>query len=156
LYSLIRLDGTLKGFKSFQWERGNISFLFRGVENLNDCFLILDHDDKQIVHALQQFEHERHRDPAVESLLRGKVFRVNFDTTEVSFRPSKSWLGYEKTEQIGDFKTTQCEVSGIKYVHTSRKDSRRQEHEVRAPALETDVSFTSESYFHSDNPDGLV
>ena len=106
--SLFRLDGTLKGIKNFQWERGNISLLFRGVEELQENFVVLDHDEKQVVHALQQFMEERKKDPAIGTLLRGKVFRVNFDTSNVTFKPAKSWLGYEKHEQIGTCDTDSC------------------------------------------------
>ena len=57
---------------------------------------------------------------------------------------------------LGEFHTSQCEVSGIKYINTSRKDTRRADGEVRIPALPTDLRWDTDTYFDGDSPEGQV
>jgi ankyrin repeat domain-containing protein 13 len=120
--SRIRLDSTLIDFNDMHWQRGDISFIFRGdsetmitaMDNESKCF--------QIVRT-QETETEIHDE--IDMLMQSDIVNAKLNTKNISFTPVKTgWLIKEdKKEQICQYT---CEVYHVNNLVMEQR--KRREH----------------------------
>eukprot|EP00898_Chlorokybus_atmophyticus_P000429 jgi/Chlat1/1387/Chrsp12S01965 len=115
----LRVDGTLMGINEKsaslvpEWKRGHFSLLFTGKHD-NSQLLLVDHTKKTVVDAITRggnaFESDLNHEVAM--LMAEGASKRRFEAKDVQFKPAKSWLGYEVTEQVEGWKTRVYEGSG--------------------------------------------
>eukprot|EP01111_Echinosteliopsis_oligospora_P003498 TRINITY_DN1550_c2_g1_i1.p1 TRINITY_DN1550_c2_g1~~TRINITY_DN1550_c2_g1_i1.p1 ORF type:complete len:465 (+),score=101.27 TRINITY_DN1550_c2_g1_i1:175-1569(+) len=98
----LRIDTTLVGFENMKWIRGDISFIFKGNEG--GLIYVLDHKKKNMQKlSMNPAKPIETTDREVSGFMRTTTLtRASPITDKVKFTPVKTWLGYEKTEKIGD------------------------------------------------------
>jgi len=104
LGSNFRVDTTLVGFDNMKWSRGNLSFVFKGEED-GGVIYVLDHDNKsmeKVVIGAAMNETEISDQEIVNVLSSTTLVKTSPITDKVTFTASKTWLGHEKTEKIGE------------------------------------------------------
>jgi len=102
------VDTTLVGFENMKWIRGEISFVFAG--ETGEVF-VLDHKKQTVEKMLspepkksESGEEDDVTDLDLKKIMRPNITRVSPFTDHVVFTAAKTWLGYEKTEKVGDDK----------------------------------------------------
>ncbi|CAL8089588.1 unnamed protein product [Orchesella dallaii] len=146
--SSIRLDTTLVDFNDMKWERGDISFLFRG--NLTSRKIRNNNNSNSLVvmdNAAKAYQLMSHRttmpdsDEEVNLLMSTDIIVAQLVTKDVEFNRSQSgWIFREdKRETVGQF---HADVYGVQGIHLETK--KRREHlteedlaKNKEPVLET-------------------
>jgi len=112
-----RVDTTLVGFDNMKWTRGSLSFVFKGEEE-GGVIYVLDHENKTMEKVVigAAISAAEISDQEVNSILSSTTLvKTSPIMDKVTFTPSKTWLGHEKTEKIGDdeWNAKIYEVSGF-------------------------------------------
>lgn len=128
-----RVDTTLVGFENMKWIRGDISFIFSG-ESGGEVYVV-DHKKQTIEKAFAtqskkkdfSLHPEGISDAELKRMMVPELTRTAPLTDNVTFTASKTWLGYEKTEKIGDdaWKAKVFEFEGFDLRIMSRKKVKR-------------------------------
>jgi len=128
-----RVDTTLVGFENMKWIRGDVSFIFRG-ENGGNVYIV-DHKNQTVEKAFST--HSKHKDYSlhpdnitdqeIKRMMSPMLHRTLPVTDNVAFTASKTWLGYEKTELIGDdkWKAKIYEFDGFDVKSMNRKKTKK-------------------------------
>lgn len=99
-----RVDTTLVGFENMKWSRGDLSFVFKGEEN-GGVIYVLDHKDhnmEKIVIGEAVADTDISDKEITDLLSSTTLVKTSPVMDNVVFTPTKTWLGYEKTEKIGE------------------------------------------------------
>lgn len=90
--SNIRLDTTLVDFSDMRWERGDISFIFRGNEMSNKNLTVLDNVLK-VYQCVKQEESEMEIEDEVDLLMSTDILAAQISTKSISFtRAQSGWI----------------------------------------------------------------
>eukprot|EP00164_Ancoracysta_twista_P005089 GFYU01006927.1.p1 GENE.GFYU01006927.1~~GFYU01006927.1.p1 ORF type:complete len:582 (+),score=90.57 GFYU01006927.1:58-1803(+) len=126
--SNLRVDTTLLGLDGMKCVRGNVSFLFQGLNtDTPGTLLMLNHDKKKITDALTTV-----RDPTPEELRRDVANLMNADMVqgelnadEMSVQPVTTWRGQAaKSQKIGPWVAHPYTVNGLGLSVTIRREER--------------------------------
>lgn len=120
----VRLDTTLVDFSEMRWERGDITFLYRGEEASDKSLCVLDNKAKVYQYVRHQ-ESELEFEDEVDLLMSSDIVAAQISTKPISFTREKAgWIWREdRAEQLGKFQADFYTVNGM--VLESRK---RREH----------------------------
>lgn len=121
----IRLDTTLVDFSDMRWERGDISFIFRGDKSPKDSLTVLD-NEYQCYQRVRYEETEAEIQDEVDILMSSDILAAQMSTKSINFtRAQSGWIFREdKTETVaGQFECDLYCINGL--VLESRK---RREH----------------------------
>ena len=137
----IRVDTTLVDFNDMKWERGDVSFLFRGKgcstrhgrhrnessgENGTPSYALIVMDNKlRVFQRVKHQEREQEVEDEVDILMSNDIVSAQINTKHLNFdRVSTGWLfKSDKTETVGSFLADFYAIQG--FVVESRK---RREH----------------------------
>lgn len=123
--SSIRLDTTLVDFSDMRWERGDISFIFRGDNEQHESLTVLD-NTYQIYQRVRHEETESEIEDEVDILMSTDILAAQMSTKRIHFvRAQTGWFfRADKTETIaGQYECDMYAIQGL--VLESRK---RREH----------------------------
>lgn len=123
--SSIRLDTTLVDFSDMRWERGDISFIFRGDNEPHESLTVLD-NTYQIYQRVRHEETESEIEDEVDILMSTDILAAQMSTKRIHFvRAQTGWFfRADKTETIaGQYECDMYAIQGL--VLESRK---RREH----------------------------
>ena len=120
----VRLDTTLVDFSEMRWERGDISFLYRGEEAGDRALCVLDNKAKVYQYVRHQ-DSELEFEDEVDLLMSSDIVAAQISTKPITFTREKSgWIWKEdRAEQLGNYQADFYAVNGM--VLESRK---RREH----------------------------
>jgi len=124
----VKADATLVGFEHLQWQRGKLSYIFCGDSAVGPKAgdtVIVDHDKKQVDFAfsiLQDNDAEALEDD-MEDIMKQDLTSAKVPVEHIKFSPCKTWLGYERFDQVGTFKAQLYDVHGMEYTTVERKSS---------------------------------
>ena len=120
----VRLDTTLVDFSEMRWERGDISFLYRGEEKGDKALCVLDNKAKVYQYVRHQ-DSELEFEDEVDLLMSSDIVAAQISTKPITFTREKSgWIWKEdRAEQLGNYQADFYAVNGM--VLESRK---RREH----------------------------
>ncbi|XP_030376955.1 ankyrin repeat domain-containing protein 13C [Scaptodrosophila lebanonensis] len=119
----IRLDTTLVDFNDMRWERGDISFLFRGEAPPRESLVLLDNEQ----HCYQRLRYEEaDMEDEVDVLMSTDILATQMSTKTIQFaRAQRGWIfRANRKELIGG--QYQCEIYTIQGLVL--KQRKRREH----------------------------
>ncbi|KAH8320865.1 hypothetical protein KR067_011396 [Drosophila pandora] len=119
----IRLDTTLVDFNDMRWERGDISFLFRGEAPPRESLVLLDNEQE----CYQRLRYEESdMEDEVDVLMSTDILATQMSTKTIQFaRAQKGWIfRANRKELIGG--QYQCEIYTIQGLIL--KQRKRREH----------------------------
>ncbi|KAM8713827.1 hypothetical protein ACLKA7_014054 [Drosophila subpalustris] len=119
----LRLDTTLVDFNDMRWDRGDISFLFRGEAPPNESLVLLD-NEQQCYQRLRYEESDM--EDEVDVLMSTDILATQMSTKTIQFaRAQRGWLfRANRKELIGG--QYQCEIYTIQGLVL--KQRKRREH----------------------------
>ncbi|EDW00745.1 ankyrin repeat domain-containing protein 13C [Drosophila grimshawi] len=119
----LRLDTTLVDFNDMRWDRGDISFLFRGEAPPNESLVLLDNE--QLCYQRLRYE-ESDMEDEVDVLMSTDILATQMSTKTIQFaRAQRGWLfRANRKELIGG--QYQCEIYTIQGLVL--KQRKRREH----------------------------
>lgn len=123
--SSIRLDTTLVDFSDMRWERGDISFIFRGDNASHESLTVLD-NLYRIYQRVRHEETDTDIEDEVDILMSTDILTAQMSTKRINFvRAQTGWIfRADKTETIaGQYQSEMYTIQGL--VLESRK---RREH----------------------------
>ena len=120
----VRLDTTLVDFSEMRWERGDITFLYRGDLPAEKALCVLD-NKAQVYQFVRHQESELEFEDEVDLLMSSDIVAAQVSTKPISFqRERQGWIWREdRAEQLGSYRAEFYSVLGM--VLESRK---RREH----------------------------
>ncbi|XP_002091973.3 ankyrin repeat domain-containing protein 13C [Drosophila yakuba] len=119
----IRLDTTLVDFNDMRWERGDISFLFRGEAPARESLVLLDNEQE----CFQRLRYEESdMEDEVDVLMSTDILATQMSTKTIQFaRAQRGWIfRANRKELIGG--QYQCEIYTIQGLIL--KQRKRREH----------------------------
>lgn len=149
----IRMDTTLLDFNGIKWERGDISFLFRGkgyiprlkryslqqtmsVDSIvsapsSYAFIIMD-NRKRVYQRVRHFDNEYSLDREVDILMSTDVASARINTNPLNFdRVSNGWMfKTDKREKVGAFLSDFYVIKGF-LVETKKRREHLSEEDLR-------------------------
>jgi hypothetical protein len=120
----VRLDTTLVDFSEMRWERGDITFLYRGDEAPEHSLCVLD-NKAGVYQYVRHQESELEFEDEVDLLMSSDIVAAQISTKPITFtRERAGWIWREdRAEQLGEYQADFYTVNGM--VLESRK---RREH----------------------------
>lgn len=90
--SSIRLDTTLVDFSDMRWERGDISFIFRGDKCPQESLTVLD-NNYQIFQRVRYEETDIEVEDEVDILMSTDILAAQMSTKSINFvRAQSGWI----------------------------------------------------------------
>lgn len=159
-----RVDTTLIGFENMKWIRGDISFIFHG-ENGAEVHVV-DHKKQTVEKAFaarsKKKDYSLHpegiSDQELKRMMTREINRTAPITDKVVFTAAKTWLGYEKTEKIGDdgWKAKIFDFDGFDLRILNRKKIKRKGDVVMISAAEARQDLLDQVEVADTKPRGLI
>jgi len=120
----VRLDTTLVDFSEMRWERGDITFLYRGDEGPDQSLCVID-NKAEVYQFVRHQESEMEFEDEVDLLMSSDIVAAQISTKPITFTREKAgWIWREdRAEQLGNYLADFYTVNGM--VLESRK---RREH----------------------------
>lgn len=88
----IRLDTTLVDFSDMRWERGDISFIFRGDKSPKESLTVLD-NEYQCYQRVRYEENEQEIEDEVDILMSSDILAAQMSTKSINFvRAQSGWI----------------------------------------------------------------
>jgi len=91
--AFVRLDTTLVDFTEMRWERGDITFLYRGEGPPENSLFVLDNKMK-VFQRVRTEESEMEFDDEVDLLMSGDIISAQISTKPINFTPQQSGVQY--------------------------------------------------------------
>jgi hypothetical protein len=131
--SCFRVDTTLVGFENLKWIRGDVSFLFVGDGDMCGDVLVLDHKKQTIERAFTAntncdnytMNPDSLNPHELDIVMTRELIRTQPVVDHVVFTPSKTWLGYDKRERVGDWNSQVFEFSSFEMKIMNRKKTKQ-------------------------------
>ncbi|XP_055838007.1 ankyrin repeat domain-containing protein 13D isoform X1 [Episyrphus balteatus] len=125
----VRIDTTLLGFDNSTWQRGNRSYIFKGLKE-TATMIEIDHDTHEVlVEQLNSEVGDIAGIPppigAVRARLNAPVMTNNIDMDKISFERNKSGIwGWrsEKTENVNGYNCKVYGASNVEFITKTRMD----------------------------------
>ena len=121
--SSVRLDTTLVDFTEMRWERGDITFLYRGEEKGDKSLCVLD-NKARVFQWVRHQESEMEFEDEVDLLMSGDIISAQVSTKPISFNKAKAgWIFREdREEMVGNYRATFYNVNGINLETRKRRE----------------------------------
>lgn len=170
--SFVRIDTTLLGFDQTNWQRGNRSYLFKGVDD-EAHFYEIDHDAKEYsMEVMRDIDVElfsKGIQPAKDSIqmrLQAPIISNSIDVEKISFERNKSgWFAWrnEKNENVNGYDCRVYNASNVEFITRTRTEHLGENpnrlKNSRTP-LQHFLGMAEEDFDHSGtstpNPDGAL
>ncbi|KAG4071079.1 hypothetical protein HA402_002751 [Bradysia odoriphaga] len=95
----IRLDTTLVDFSDMRWERGDISFIFRGDKSPKESLTVLD-NEYQCYQRVRYEESEQEIEDEVDILMSSDILAAQMSTKSINFvRAQSGWIFREDKKE---------------------------------------------------------
>lgn len=123
--SSIRLDTTLVDFSDMRWERGDISFIFRGDNSPKESLTVLD-NEFQCYQRVRYEETDNEIEDEVDILMSSDILAAQMSTKSINFvRAQSGWIFREDKKELvaGQYDCELYSINGL--ILESRK---RREH----------------------------
>ncbi|XP_021701564.1 ankyrin repeat domain-containing protein 13C isoform X1 [Aedes aegypti] len=120
----IRLDTTLVDFSDMRWERGDISFIFRGENPPKDSLTALDNECRCYQHVRHE-ETELEIEDEVDILMSSDILAAQMSTKSISFTKAQSgWIFREdKKETVaGQYDSDLYTINGLTLEQRKRRE----------------------------------
>lgn len=120
----IRLDTTLVDFSDMKWERGNISFIFRGDKSPRESLTVLDNEFECYQHVRYE-ETESEIEDEVDILMSSDILAAQMSTKNISFQRAQSgWIFREDRKEIvaGQFDCDLYSINGLNLESRKRRE----------------------------------
>lgn len=121
----IRLDTTLVDFTDMKWERGDISFIFRGDKSPSESLTVLDNEYK-CFQRIRHEENEHEIEDEVDVLMSSDILAAQMSTKQINFaRAQSGWFFRADKKEVvaGQYNSDLYTINGL--ILKSRK---RREH----------------------------
>ncbi|CAH1132684.1 unnamed protein product [Ceutorhynchus assimilis] len=122
--SNIRLDTTLVDFSDMRWERGDISFIFRGDAKPNESLTVLDNVGK-VYQQVKYEESELEIEDEVDLLMSTDILAAQISTKRISFtRAQSGWIFREDRRELvaGQYDAELYTVHGLTLESRKRRE----------------------------------
>lgn len=97
---LIRLDTTLVDFSDMRWERGDISFIFRGDKSPRESLTVLD-NEFQCYQRVRYEETDTEIEDEVDILMSSDILAAQMSTKSINFvRAQSGWIFREDKREM--------------------------------------------------------
>ncbi|XP_055680461.1 ankyrin repeat domain-containing protein 13C [Lutzomyia longipalpis] len=146
----IRLDTTLVDFSEMKWERGDISFIFRGDKPPKESLTVLD-NEYQCYQRVRYEETEAEIEDEVDILMSSDIMGAQMSTKSINFtRAQSGWIFREDRKETiaGQYECDLYCINGL--VLESRK---RREHLSRDDLQKNKALMESFTKGHSQSVD---
>ncbi|EGC28290.1 hypothetical protein DICPUDRAFT_51938 [Dictyostelium purpureum] len=123
----LRADTTIIGMDGIKFIRGDLTFLYKNLRLFSLDNIKKQYSEMELVASKNPVVHEEEVDICLDQHIR----RVKLMTDAIQFQPAKTWLGYEKTEAIGDkgdWSAKIFDVSNVDLKTCTRKSKRQPNH----------------------------
>ena len=119
----IRLDTTLVDFSDMRWERGDISFLFRGDKTSDISLCVLDNKAGVYQYVSHQ-ESELELEEEVDLVMSTDIEAAQMSTKPITFNREKTGWMWRKTraEQLGHYRADYYTVNGMLLETVKRRE----------------------------------
>lgn len=119
----IRLDTTLVDFSEMKWERGDISYIFRGNAKPSLSLIVMDNRSK-VYQKLRHEESEAEIEDEVDVLMSSDIVAAQISTKSITFtRAQSGWLFREdRTEMVGQFVADFYHIGGLYFESRKRRE----------------------------------
>lgn len=127
----MRIDTTLIGFDQTTWQRGNRSYLFKGVDD-EAHFYEIDHDTKEYsVEVMRDIDVELFTNgipptkDSVQMRLHTPIISNSIDIDKISFERNKSgWFAWktEKNENVNGYDCRVYNASNVEFITRTRTE----------------------------------
>ncbi|XP_055372297.1 ankyrin repeat domain-containing protein 13D [Condylostylus longicornis] len=126
----VRIDTTLLGFDNATWQRGNRSYIFKGLKD-SATMIEIDHDTHEVlVEQLQSVVGEVEGIPipvgSARARLSAPVMSNNIDMDKISFERNKSgiwgWRRNDKCEAVNGYNCKVYGASNVEFITRTRTE----------------------------------
>ncbi|ENN77624.1 ankyrin repeat domain-containing protein 13C [Dendroctonus ponderosae] len=135
----IRLDTTLVDFSDMRWERGDISFIFRGESPPTESLIVVDNVG-QLYQRVSYEENELEIEDEVNLLMSTDILAAQISTKRISFaRAQSGWIFREDKKELvaGQYEADLYTVHGLTL------ESRKRREHLSADDLEKNKAMLS-------------
>lgn len=122
--SNIRLDTTLVDFSDMRWERGDISFIFRGDVDPTESLTVMDNVG-QLYQRVRYEENEMEIEDEVNLLMSTDILAAQISTKKISFtRAQSGWIFREDRKELvsGQYDAELYTVHGLTLESRKRRE----------------------------------
>jgi len=119
----VRLDTTLVDFSEMRWERGDITFLYRGDQTPEQALCVLD-NKAQVYQFVRHQESELEFEEEVDLLMSSDIVTAQISTKPITFsRERQGWIWREdRAEQLGNYRADFYSVLGMTLESRKRRE----------------------------------
>lgn len=120
----VRLDTTLVDFTEMHWERGDITFLYRGDASSPDVSLFVLDNKLKVYQRVRTEESEMEFEEEVDLLMSGDIISAQISTKPINFTKAQSgWFFKEdRHEMVGTYNATFYSINGISLETRKRRE----------------------------------
>jgi len=149
--SAVRLDTTLVDFNEMRWERGDISFLYRGDRPPQTALHVLDNKAK-VYQVVRHDESELEFEDEVDLLMSSDVVAAQISTKPITFsRAQSGWFfRADRNERIGNYTADFYVVNGMSLEARKRREHLSEEDLQKNKAILDNFSKGSPALTGSD------
>lgn len=118
----LRLDTTLVDFNDMRWERGDISFIFRGDHPMNHSITVLDNEYQCYQHIHYE---DSDIDDEVDILMSSDILAAHMSTKSIQFaRAQSGWIFREDRKEVvgGQYQSELYSVQGLVLKQRKRRE----------------------------------
>jgi len=144
----IRLDTTLVDFTEMRWERGDITFLYRGdAETPEESLFVLDNDLK-VYQKVRYEESETEFDDEVDLLMSSDIVSAQISTKPITFTKIQSgWFFKEdRQELVGNYNANFYSINGMVLETRKRREHLSKDDVQKNKALLENFATGNTSY----------
>jgi len=119
----VRLDTTLVDFSEMRWERGDITFLYRGDQSPEEALCVLD-NKQEVYQYVRHQESELEFEDEVDLLMSSDIVAAQISTKPITFnRERQGWIWREdRRETLGNYKADFYTVLGMTLESRKRRE----------------------------------
>lgn len=119
----VRLDTTLVDFSEMRWERGDITFLYRGDLPTEQALAVMDNKAK-VYQFVRHQESELEFEDEVDLLMSSDIVAAQISTKPITFsRERQGWIWREdRAETLGNYRADFYSVLGMTLESRKRRE----------------------------------
>lgn len=133
--SNIRLDSTLIDFNEMHWQRGDITFIFRGD---SDTMITAMDNDAKCYQSVRTQENELEIQDEIDALMMSDIVNAKLNTKSISFTQVRTgwFIREDKKEMVSQYECDVYHVNGL-----SMEQRKRREHLNREDLIKNKASI---------------
>lgn len=120
----VRLDTTLVDFTEMRWERGDITFLYRGDAPTPDESLFVLDNKLRVFQRVRHEESEMEFEDEVDLLMTSDIVSAQVSTKPITFTKAQSgWIFKEdRSEMVGNYQADFYTINGMSLESRKRRE----------------------------------